>query len=233
VDFLFNFVFVLECNTVFHFERGGNLCLNNCQMSQSANRSTFLRIDGGGRCCSTFTCSNVRLEGGGGKVPRFQLVSATNIFWEQAQVKFIGFDDIMWQWFKNTTENRSIPLCDIGPGVNVTFESSTFNGPLAKISGKPNKPGSLVVRECTFGYLLPHQAIEADENGFFKTQNCFNDHMVPLRDVVKWPDYTPMKIESAKVWKPELPPPASSSEAAEEKLSQAMAEWLKEGKPSP
>jgi hypothetical protein len=226
VDFLFNFVFICDAKTVFHFERGGNLLVNNCQATET---ETVLRIDGGGRCCATYVLNNVRLEGnGGGQSRRYQLLKATDIKWEQAVVRFTGFNDIMWQWFKNPNETRNLPLCEIGPGVNVAFESSVFNGPVAALTGKEGKPASLVIRESTFGYLTPAEAISANPFGYFKTENCFNDHMVPYPDITKWAKLPAMDVPGNAEYKAVLPESMPSSEKAEEAHLKRTEAWVKQ-----
>ena len=224
VDFLFSYVFALEVGTLFDFERGGNFAVTNAQLT---GVKTFLNIGGGGRCAATFTCINVRLEGAS-RANRDQLLTANGLFWEQALVKFIGFNDCLWQWHRNKTKTREIPLCEIGPGVNVSFESSAFNGPVAKLHGEANKPASLIVRESTFGYVLPHRAIAADRYGYFKTENCFTDHMEPVPDVVKWPRLKPLVIDADTSWEPDLPPAADSTEGAEAAYRERRDAWLKE-----
>lgn len=222
VDFLFNYVFVTGCGTVFHMERGGNLLVNNCQTSDA---DLVLWIEGGGRGAATYTLNNVRIEGAS-RQARKQLMRATGIFWEQALVRFTGFDDVFWQWCRNQGDNRVKPLCEIGPGVNVTFESSAFNSPLAELTGKEGKPATLVVRECTFGFLNPSEAISANPFGYFKTENCFTDQMDPYPDVKKWPRLPVMTIAADSEYKAALPPPMPDCEKAiEENLKRRQA-WI-------
>lgn len=224
VDFLFNFMFICEADTVFHFERGGNLLVNNCQVTEAKN---VLQIDGGGRCCGTYVLNNVRLEGdGGGQSRRFQLLKATNIKWEQAMVKFIGFNDIMWQWYKNPNEARKTPLCEIGPGVNVSFDSSIFNGPIAEINGKEGKPASLIMRECAIGFLNPNETISANKYGYFKTENCFTDHMQPQPDMIKWPKLPKLVIPADSEYKATLPEPMPNAEKGIEEGLKRRTAWI-------
>lgn len=215
VDFLFNFLFVCDAKTVFHFERGGNILVNNAQVTDAG---MVLRIDGGGRCCATFVLNNVRVEGNS-RQARGQLLSATNIEWEQALVRFTGYNDVFWQWCHNSGENRVKPLCEIGPGVNVSFESSAFNSPIAALTGKEGKPASLVLRECTLGFLNPNEAISANTFGYLKVENCFTDHMEPQPDIVKWPALPTMVIPADADYTAPLPP-------AMPDCDQAMAEAL-------
>ena len=223
VDFLFNFVFVCDAETVFHFERGGNLLVNNCQVTDAG---MVLRIDGGGRCCATYTLNNVRVEGNS-RVNRKQLLSATNIEWEQAVIRFTGFNDIFWQWCRNSGENRVKPLCEIGPGVNVTFESSSFNSPIAALTGKEGKPASLVLRECTLGFLNPNEAISANKFGYFKTENCFTDHMEPQPDIVKWPALPVMAIAADAEYVAPLPAAMPDCEKATTEGLARRESWIK------
>ena len=194
VDFLVNKLFGVGCGTVFDFQRGGNLTANNVQLTKC---SLYLNIEGGGRNAGTFVSTNVRHEHPKSyKKGRDQLLKATDIEWEQAVVKFIGFQDSQWSWFRHPSDNRWKPLCEIGPGVNVSFESSIFNGPIASVSGKEGKPGSLIIRESTFGFILPPQALQAGEHGYFQVKNCFSDFMVPLPDMVKWPERPVMRVRA-------------------------------------
>lgn len=222
VDFLFNYMFVTACGTVFYMERGGNLLVNNCQVTDSP---LVLFLGGGGRGAATYTLNNVRIEGNS-RQSRHQLMKAPDIFWEQALVRFTGFDDVFWQWCRNPGENRGRPLCEIGPGVNVTFESFAFNSPVAELTGKEGKPASLVVRECTFGFLNPTEAISANKFGYFKTENCFTDHMDPYPDVKKWPKLPTMQIPADSEYKAVLPPPMPDCEKAIEENRKRQKAWI-------
>ena len=224
VDYTFNFLFICDAGTVFRFQRGGNLLVNSVQVTDA---DTVLRIEGGGRCASTYVLNNARLEGGGsGKKKRLQLLSAPDIAWEQVLVRFIGFNDVQWQWYANTGETRRLPLCDIGPGVNVTFDSSAFNGPVASLTGREGKPASVVVRESTFGYLTPAEAITANPFGYFKTENCFTDNMVPCPDVVKWPALPRQIIAGDAKFEIPLPEPVKTSAEAEKDHQKRQAAWI-------
>jgi hypothetical protein len=226
VDYLFNGLFAHVCDTVLHFERGGNLMVNNAQMTKCP---LYLHIEGGGRNCATFTNINVRHEHPrDGRKGRDQLLKATNIKWEQALVRFIGFNDAQWSWFGTEAEERWRPLCEIGPGVNVTFESSVFNGPVAEVNGKEDKPGSLVIRESTFGFILPHQAIRAGEYGYVRTENTLSDHGEPLPNIHKWPELPSMSIPPNGTLGPaELPPLNKNPGEAIEALRKQRQEWTK------
>jgi len=117
--------------------------------------------------------------------------------------------------------------CSIGhTGANVTFESSAFNGPVAEITGKEGKPASLVVRECTFGFLNPTEGISANKFGYFKTENCFTYHMDPYPDVKKWPKLPTMEIPADSEYKAVLPPPMPDCERAIEENLKRQKAWV-------
>jgi hypothetical protein len=225
VDFLVNKLFGVGCGTIFDFQRGGNLTANNVQLTKC---SLYLNIEGGGRNAGTFVTTNLRHEHPKSYAKgRDQILKATDIRWEQAVVKFIGFQDSQWSWFRRGSEKRWKPLCEIGAGVSVSFESSIFNGPLARISGEEGKPGSLMVRESTFGFILPHQAIEAGGHGYFQVRNCFSDHMVPLPNMVKWPERPTMKVKADGTFEHrEVPPVIKGAGEAMEALKEQRAEWI-------
>lgn len=201
VNFLFNFLFGLACDKVIHFEQGGNLQVNDAQLT---NCGVFLEISGGGRNVGTYTCVNVRVEhSGGGKDARMQLLVSRPKN-RQANVKFIGYDDCQWNWSQNRTDSRETPLCEIGPGSLVTIESSIFSGPVASLTGDEKGSASLVLRECSFGYIRPENAVRANEHGFFKILNPVTDSMKNLPDVVKWPPLDPIELpdgEHQPSWK--------------------------------
>ncbi len=203
VDYLFQFVFALQVKKVLHLERGGNLKVDNAQMT---NCGVFLQIDGGGRNTGTYLCNNVRIErGDGGRVGRGQALVA-HPKWKQANVVFVGYDDCQWAWHLNTTPAREVPLCDIGPGVTVTFQSSIFNSPVASLTGEQDAPARLVIERSDFSYVTPQQALKAGEHGFFKTVDCTTSNKVLLPDLVKWPKPDPV-IVTDKTWTPKLPDP--------------------------
>lgn len=195
VDFTFNFLFGLNCGTIVHFVRGGNLLFNTAQLTDC---DRFLEISGGGRNAGTFLCNNVRIEGDA-RAKRFELLKSYPRN-RQAVVKFVGYDDVQWQWSGNHTASRLIPLCDVGPGTSLTIESSIFNGPVASLTGLKDAPASLVTRECSFGYVKPETAIKANEFGYFKLTNCFTDSMAPLPDVLKWPSLPPLVLDPAATY---------------------------------
>ena len=229
VDFTFNFLFIVDAGTVFRFQRGGNLLVNSVQVTDA---DTVLRIEGGGRCAATYVLNNARLEGGtAGLRKRLQLLSAPDIAWEQALVRFIGFNDAQWQWYANAGESRRRPLCDIGPGVNVAFDSSAFNGPVATVTGREGKPASVVIRESTFGYLTPAEAITANPFGYFKTENCFTDNMAPYPDVVKWPALPRQMIAGDADFETPLPGPVKTSVEAGDNHQKRQAAWVQSLEP--
>lgn len=227
VDFLFNFVFALNCDVVFDFRQGGNLTVNNAQLTKCL---TYLHIGGGGRNAGTFIGTNIRHEEARHPMKqRDQLLDATDIEWEQALVKFIGYTDAQWTWFRHEAENRGRPLCDIGPGVNVVFESSVFNGPVARVHGKPDKPAAVTVRESTYGFLLPHHAFTANEHGYVRSVNNFTDFMEPLPDLVKWPELPTMRIAADSMLEPAaLPAPIHKATDAIEKLKKQRKAWIED-----
>jgi hypothetical protein len=184
VDYLFNHIFALNCGTVLDFERGGNLHVNNAQLT---NCRLFLAVRGGGRNAGTYLCNMVRMEAdGGGETSRSQLLK-TSPANRQAVIKFTGFNDCQWKWTENRTGSRALPLCEIGPGASVVIESSVFNSPVARLDGEARAPASLILRGCSFGYIEPRSAVSANPHGFFKMLDNFDDKMRLLDDVFKWP----------------------------------------------
>lgn len=193
VDFQFNFVFALGCQTVFDFERGGNVMVNNAQLT---NCNLFLQIGGGGRNVGTFLMNNVRVESSNaGKTSRNQILKSYPK-WTQAHVKFIGFDDCQWDWKNNQTPERTLPLFDVGPGTNLVLESSIFNSPVASLSGTQDAPASLITRECSFSYVSPVESVSSNEYGYFKLTHNFTSKMNPLADIIKWPQIDPTILPS-------------------------------------
>lgn len=193
VDYQFNFIFALGCETVLLFERGGNAMVNNAQLT---NCNLFLQINGGGRNTGTYLMNNVRVESSnGGKTSRQQVLKSYPK-WHQAHVKFIGFDDCQWDWKNNQTPSRSLPLFDVGPGTNLVIESSIFNSPVAMLTGTNQTPASLITRECSYSYVTPQNAITANEYGYFKLENNFTNKMAPLADLIKWPVIAPIVLPS-------------------------------------
>ncbi len=189
VDFLFNFIFALRCDTILNFERGGNLQVNNAQMT---NCKLFLDVGGGGRNAGTFLCNNIRIESSdGGANSRYQLVKSYPK-WQQAIIKFINYDDVQHAWIRNPTPDRIIPLCDIGPGSMVIIESSIFNSPLANLNGTAEAPANLITRDCSFSFVQPQDTINANEYGYFKLLGNMTSKMSHLQDIIKWPVNEPI-----------------------------------------
>jgi len=201
VNYLFNFLFATECDRVLHFERGGQVLVQNAQITCCG---LFLDIGGGGRCNGVFLCQNVHLEGAGrrGAEQRWRLLRVAP-HWEQVNVGFTGFVDAQWYWAKNQSATRELPLCEIGPGASVTFQNSIFNSPVAQVTGAAGKPATLVVRDSSFGYVSPLKgAFAANAHGYVRTRNCRDDHANPanpvslLPDFSKWPDLPPVRLEA-------------------------------------
>jgi hypothetical protein len=184
VDFLIHYLFGLECERILHMIRGGNVQVNTAQLTDCG---LFAEIGGGGRCAGTYLFQNVRLETrGGGKTLRRQLLRCFPVS-RQAVVRFVCFDDCQWDWQANVSATREIPLCEIGPGSLVTFDSSIFNSPLASLTGTQDTPASLLVRDSSFGFITPADAIRATTFGYYKVLTSTNDRMVPLPELCKWP----------------------------------------------
>ncbi len=193
VDFLFNYIFVLGCETLFNFERGGNLQVNTAQLT---NCKLFLNIGGGGRNVGTYQANNVRLESSkAGRSNRFQLLKSYPKF-SQANVNFKGYNDAQWAWNENRTESRQIPLLDIGPGTIVSMNNCIFNGPVASLNGNADAPASLIMRECSFGFITPENAVQANEHGYFKLLNSVSDKMKHFGDLIKWPQLEALEVRS-------------------------------------
>ncbi len=193
LNFIFHYLNAYHCGTVLDFLAGGNLEVHNATLSGC---DTYLKIGQGGRCIGTYVNINVRLENY--PLKRSTLVSShpSNC---QANVKFISFDDSQCGWPENQTETRGIPLCDIGPGTAVVIESSIFNGVVARLEGAAAAPASLVLRECSFGWLAPVNTVSANPFGYFKIIHPLDDHMRILPDVVKWPVLNPLHIAPDQV----------------------------------
>jgi len=185
VDYLFNFIFALAVNKVLHFERGGNVLVNNAQMTDCP---LFLQIDAGGVNVGTYLFNNVRVEGsGGGSVERFQLLKTNPKRPGPVLVRFISFDDVQWQWYKNETDQKDVPLCDIGPGTMVVFESSIFQSLPAKLTGNEDNPALLIIKESLFRYTDPSKDIRANKFGYYKVLDSLSGRFQPMPDIVKWP----------------------------------------------
>lgn len=185
VDYLFNFIFA--CNVkdnVLHFERGGNLMVNNAQMTSCGR---FLEINGGGMNTGVYQCNNVRVESNAGGARYRRLLLKSYPRHGMAVIRFTGFDDAQWNWRKNKSKVRNQPLCDIGPGSRVVFDSSILNSPVAMLNGTEKRPASLIIRSSSFVCLNPEESITANECGYFKTYDCMK-YMSLIPDTYKWPD---------------------------------------------
>ncbi|XHR31012.1 MAG: glycosyl hydrolase family 28-related protein [Chthoniobacteraceae bacterium] len=191
VNYQFDWVFALGCGTVFHFQEGGNALINNAQLTRCR---LVVWIEGGDKNSGTYLINNMRQEGGG-KGPRWQLLRATTK--DQAVVHFTNFDDVQWYWFKEF-EDRPIekkkPLCEIGPGVTVVFDTSIFNGPLASVTGSEKQPALLTVRDSNFNYIEPDNAVTANEWGFFKLIDNRMGGGQLFPNTIKWP-----KLEAREI----------------------------------
>ncbi len=178
VDYLFNFIFALAVNKVLHFERGGNIMVNNAQMT---NSGVFVQIDAGGGNAGTYLFNNVRVESSrGGRVKRYQLLNTAHKRPGPVLVRFISFDDAQWQWYKNKTDQKNVPLCDIGPGTMVVFESSIFQSLPAKLTGNKNNPALLIIKESLFRYTDPTKDIRANKFGYYKVLDSLSFSRCPI-----------------------------------------------------
>jgi hypothetical protein len=212
VDYYFNFMFVCEVECALNFERGGNLLVNNAQLTKC---DLFLYVGLGAKMGGVYLANNVRLESsGGGRMFRHQLLK-TNPTGTNCVIKFTGFNDCQWDWGNNQTDRRGLPLCEINGGALVTFENSIFLTPVATVKGfsfsRADRVitfnGGLVMRECVF-YLPPTECLASNSLGYFQVLNCVNGNGTPLPDVRKWPklDTTIIPVESdyletEKSWK--------------------------------
>lgn len=207
VNYRITFLFGLACDTVLHFEEGGNVMADNMQMTGC---KLVVRIDRGCRNSGTYLFNNLRVEGfGAGNVMRSQILKCNPK--EQATVRFINYDDVQWWWstVKDPVQ-RYVPLCEIGPGSTVVFETSIFNSPLARLTGDKGHPARLIVRESHFNYVKPQDSLVADEFGYFKTLDC-SDHDGGniLPDLIKWPRLETINLPpEAKHYGKDLVPPA-------------------------
>ena len=185
VNYQFDWVFGLGCGTVFHFKEGGNALINNAQLTRCP---LAVWIEGGDKNSGAYLINNMRQEGGGETLARYQALRATTK--EQAIVHFTNYDDVQWYWFKefeNLPVEKKKPLCEIGPGVTVVFDTSIFSGPLASVTGSEAKPALLTVRDSNFNYIEPNNAVTADKWGFFKLLNNRSGGGTLFPDTIKWP----------------------------------------------
>lgn len=198
VDYLINYMFATNCQNVLSFEKGGNLTVNNAQMTDC---NLFLNIVSAGITCGTFVANTVRVEASdAGVVKRCRLLKATQgnpAGTTPSNITFTGFTDAQWNWRMNTTVDRFKPLCEIGPEVSVTFQGSIFNSPLAEINGTSLGDACLVTRECAYIIgtpLSPSDFVSANQYGFFQLVNSRNKYKKLVADVVKWKPAPPVVI---------------------------------------
>lgn len=198
VDYLINYLFASNCDTVLNFEKGGNLLVNN---AQNTDCELFLNIASAGITCGTFVANMVRVETtDGGSLKRVQLLKAKHDGLEgstPANITFTGFTDAQWNWRLNTSADRFKPLCEIGPEVSVTFQGSIFNSPVADITGTSLGDAYLVARECSFIIgtpMNPGDFVSANQYGFFQLLNSKNKYKKLVGDVIKWKPLTPVNI---------------------------------------
>jgi hypothetical protein len=190
VNFLFNFVFALQCGTVFCLERGGNLEVNN---GVCTDCGVFAEILGGGRNTGTYLFNNCRAEWHDGGEKERTVVLRCRPCYRQAQVRFVNYCDPQWAWHLTRGALRQQPLCEIGPGSTVVFESAIFNtAPLATLTGDQDAPAILIVRNsCRY----PDPVVAANEYGYYQLLDCTTDMMVPLPDTIRWPKLKPVLVE--------------------------------------
>lgn len=185
VDYLFNFIFALKCGVILDFVRGGNVLVNNAQLTDC---DVFCNIEGGGRNVGTYVFNMVRVEGvTSGEQSRHQLLRS-HPKWGQAIVKFTGYDDCQWYWNSNPElKAANVPLCDIGAGTMVVFDSSIFNSPLAAMAGGDKGDARLIVRNSSFSYVMPEQTVVAEnERSFYKFMDCTDVNIRALPDHIRW-----------------------------------------------
>lgn len=169
----------------FHFKKGGNALINNAQLTRCP---LALWVEGADKNSGTFLVNNMRQEGGGKTVLRYQALRASVA--EQAVIHFINYDDCQWYWFKefgNLPAEKQRPLCEVGPGVTVVFDTSIFNGPLASVTGTEQNPALFTVRDSHFNYVEPKDAVTANKWGYFRLLNNRAGGGLLFPDMIKWP----------------------------------------------
>lgn len=183
VDYLFDFTFMGGVKTAFDFKKGGNFTSNNFQ---GTCIDLVLNVENCGANNGTFLFTQTRLEcSTGGSNHRHQLLKA-NSKGPMVNIKFISFTDAQWAWFKNKTKNREIYLCEIGKNTMVSFENSTFQGPIIDIKATKNNNSYAFFRECFIRYITPWEAIKANEYGFYKTFDLIAPNGT-FQNIEKWP----------------------------------------------
>ena len=192
VNYQFDWVFGLGCGTVFHFKEGGNAIINNAQLTRCP---LAVWIEGGDKNSGTYLINNMRQEGGGTVFNRYQALRATTK--EQALVHFINYDDVQWYWFKEfktLPAEKKKPLCEIGPGITAVFDTSIFSGPLASVTGTAAQPALLTVRDSSFNYITPNDAVTADKHGYFRLLNNRVGGGTVFPDTIKWPQLETLQV---------------------------------------
>ncbi len=213
VNYQFNFLFGLGCGIVLHFEKGGNVMASNLQLTGCY---TAVRIDQACRNSGTYQFNNLRMEGfptaNENTQRRSQLLVCNPK--EQAMVRFTNYDDVQWWWYQiKDPAKRHVPLCEIGPGTTVVFETSIFNSPLARVTGEKNHPARLIVRDSHFNYVMPEKALAANEFGYYKILDCSRDNGGNLlANYIKWPaTETVIVSPNTSVTGSELQPPPATA----------------------
>jgi hypothetical protein len=198
VDYLFNFVFGLQCGTVFDFKRGGDVMVNNAQLTSC---SLAVNIQGGGMNSGTYLFNSMRCEGlrrgtkWGSHAGRWQILRAYP--GGEALVRFTNFDDVQWYWFKMPDPGQKrIPLCSIGPKTTVVFNTSIFSGPIARLTGTRAAPALLELHNCDLNYITPGEALAANAYGYFRVVRCRDGGGKLFPDLIKWPTRKRMRLRA-------------------------------------
>lgn len=197
VDYLFNFVFGLDCGTVFDIKAGGNLMVNNAQLTSCV---LAVNIQGGDKNSGTYLFNNMRCEGRrrgttNANPGRWQILKANPS--GQALVRFTNFDDVQWWWFKMPdAREKLIPLCEIGPKATVVFNTSIFNGPIARLDGTKASPAVLELHSCNLNYVTPSDALAANPYGYFRVIRCRRAGGLIFPNLVKWPTQKTVRLKA-------------------------------------
>ena len=188
VNYQFDWVFGLSCGTVFEFLEGGNVQVNNAQLTAC---ELAVDIRGGDKNSGTYLFNNMRCEarrrGTEKDTPgRWQILQAYPR--EQAVIRFTNFDDVQWYFGKYSAEEKAIPLLEVGPAATVVCETSIFSGTIASVVGTAEKPGVLELINCTLNNIGLPEALAANEHGYFRAVRCRGHNGGRLfDDLVKWP----------------------------------------------
>ncbi len=201
VDYLFNFVFGLGCGTVFDIKAGGNLMVNNAQLTSCV---LAVNIQGGGKNSGTYLFNNMRCE-----AQRRGTTTANPGRWQllkaypsgQALVRFTNFDDCQWYWFEMpSAREKRIPLCQIGPAATVVFNTSIFNGPIARLDGTKASPAVLELHNCNLNYVTPTDALAANPYGYFRVIRCRNGVGPIFPNLIKWPALKTVRLKANRAY---------------------------------